>query len=82
MASSMITAIGLHVNGCSDVKHIGKYEEYPKTNIVVVGAIQQNSVIYPDHLNPAYSTTYYLHVYATWNLPILSYQVITTQSSL
>ena len=65
MATTMVRAVGLEQDGCSDLKYIGKYEEHIQANIVVVGASQQNAVIYPDQLNPAYSITYYVYYVAS-----------------
>ena len=61
LAEKLMNDAGLNPQDCSDLSNISKYESHMNANIVVVGASQQNSVIYPQHINTDYADTYYIY---------------------
>ena len=59
-AEELIQEMGINREECSLLNNIKKYEEHLKANIVVVSAPQQNSIVYPEKLNEAYTKLHYL----------------------
>ena len=60
-ATELIGEMGLDFYQCSLLNNITRYEEHLKANIVIISGSQQNSIIYPEKLNEAYTKFYYLY---------------------
>ena len=60
-AMELIGEMGLDFDQCSLLNNITRYEEHLKANIVIISGSQQNSIIYPEKLNEAYTKLFYLY---------------------